>query len=273
MSEYQYYEFQAIDCPLSEADMEALRAVSTRAQITASRFTNHYNWGDFKGNPKQFMENWFDLHLHLASWGTRELMIRLPKRFVDRTQLDPLLQRCDDLIRIIDASEYWIMDIHIHEEEPKYDNWDEGDGWLGSIAPLRIDLLSGDWRLCYLLWLRARKFDDLEGDELEPLAGIGPLIGSLSAAADFFASTLTSSGRRPRCLLSVSGIRKLCPRQPTMRWPRFPMTRRQRCSIDSSKVIPMSSSRSENGCERAHWQWVDRPKKPCEPYPICGYAQ
>ena len=30
MSEYQYYEFQAIDRPLSQAEMAAVRALSTR---------------------------------------------------------------------------------------------------------------------------------------------------------------------------------------------------------------------------------------------------
>lgn len=40
MSEYQYYEFQAIDRPLREADQAALRALSTRARITATSFTN-----------------------------------------------------------------------------------------------------------------------------------------------------------------------------------------------------------------------------------------
>jgi hypothetical protein len=33
MSEYQYFEFQAIDRPLSEADRKALRDLSTRARI------------------------------------------------------------------------------------------------------------------------------------------------------------------------------------------------------------------------------------------------
>ena len=47
MSEYRYYEVQAIDRPLGEADMEALRILSTRARITATSFTNYYNWGDF----------------------------------------------------------------------------------------------------------------------------------------------------------------------------------------------------------------------------------
>ena len=68
MSEYQYYEFQAIDHPLDNTDREALRALSTRAQITATSFTNSYKWGDFQGNPDTLMEHWFDLHLYLANW-------------------------------------------------------------------------------------------------------------------------------------------------------------------------------------------------------------
>ena len=44
MSEYQYYEFQAIDRPLAEADVQVLRALSTRARITATSFINSYEW-------------------------------------------------------------------------------------------------------------------------------------------------------------------------------------------------------------------------------------
>ncbi len=42
MSEYQYYEFLAIDRPLTEREMQEFRAVSSRAVIAATRFTNHY---------------------------------------------------------------------------------------------------------------------------------------------------------------------------------------------------------------------------------------
>lgn len=48
MSEYQYYEFQAIDRPLDRAAQEALQSISSRASITATSFANHYEWGDFK---------------------------------------------------------------------------------------------------------------------------------------------------------------------------------------------------------------------------------
>lgn len=84
MSEYQYYEFRAIDRPLGDADRKALRALSSRAQITTTSFTNHYEWGDFKGDLRQLVERWFDLHLYLANWGTRRLIMRLPRRLMER---------------------------------------------------------------------------------------------------------------------------------------------------------------------------------------------
>ena len=42
MSEYQYYEFRAIDRPLDAAAQASLRALSSRARITAMSFTNTY---------------------------------------------------------------------------------------------------------------------------------------------------------------------------------------------------------------------------------------
>ena len=184
MSEYQYYEFQAVDRPLDEADREALRAYSTRARITAMSFTNHYNWGDFKGDPIVFMERWFDLHLYLTNWGTRELMIRLPKRLVDRAPFDSILDDCS-LAQVLESGEWLILDI-LDEDEPGDEDWDDGSGWLAALAPLRADLLSGDWRVLYLAWLAELDIEGRKDDETEPLPGIGPLTGALSAFAEFF---------------------------------------------------------------------------------------
>ncbi|MFI6991817.1 hypothetical protein ACI2LC_09125 [Nonomuraea wenchangensis] len=43
MSEYQYYEFLAIDRPLTDKQQAEVRALSTRAHITATSFTNEYH--------------------------------------------------------------------------------------------------------------------------------------------------------------------------------------------------------------------------------------
>jgi len=79
MSEYQYYEFQAIYRPLTAREQAALRKYSSRATITSSRFAVDYSWGDFKGNAAEWMEKYFDAFLYLANWGTHELMLRLPR--------------------------------------------------------------------------------------------------------------------------------------------------------------------------------------------------
>ena len=49
VSEYQYYEFQAIDRRLTAHEMAELRSFSTRARITPTSFVNDYEWGAFKG--------------------------------------------------------------------------------------------------------------------------------------------------------------------------------------------------------------------------------
>jgi hypothetical protein len=44
VSEYQYYEFLAIDRPLDEDERAEVRSLSTRARITATSFVNEYHW-------------------------------------------------------------------------------------------------------------------------------------------------------------------------------------------------------------------------------------
>jgi hypothetical protein len=183
MSEYQYYEFQAIDRPLSEADRQALRDLSTRARITATSFTNSYEWGDFKGDPAKLMERWFDLHLYLANWGSRRLMIRLPKRLVDRRLLDALLGEVDCATLSV-SGENLIVDIC--RDELELEDRDDGSGWLAALAPLRAEVLAGDLRLFYLLWLTAVQSGVFEADCPEPMPGIGPMSASLEAFAEFF---------------------------------------------------------------------------------------
>src|SRR3989339_627592 len=78
MSEYQYYEFLAIDRPLTFEETKDLRKLSTRARITPVSFTNEYNWGDFKGDPDKLMQRYFDAHVYVANWMTAIFMVRLP---------------------------------------------------------------------------------------------------------------------------------------------------------------------------------------------------
>ena len=106
MSEYQYYEFLAIDRPLDRAARDALRSISSRARITVTSFTNHYEWGDLKGDPREFMERWFDLHLYLANWGTRRLMLRVSKDTLRRVLRRRALPVGADTVRVLGTGDF-----------------------------------------------------------------------------------------------------------------------------------------------------------------------
>lgn len=49
MSEYQYYEFQAVDRPLTGTEMAELRALSTRAQDHADTAPKRLSLGQLQG--------------------------------------------------------------------------------------------------------------------------------------------------------------------------------------------------------------------------------
>ena len=161
-----------------------MRSISSRARITATSFTNHYEWGDLKGDPRKFMERWFDLHHYLANWSTRRLMLRVPKRFVNQADIDPFLREID-WVEVWTSGDNLIVDI-CRDEVELDDDWHDGSGQLAALAPLRADVLSGDLRLFYLLWLTAVQDEFVPEDELEPLPGIAPLTGALEGFAEFF---------------------------------------------------------------------------------------
>jgi hypothetical protein len=183
MSLYQYYEFRAVDRPLSRTEQDELRKISTRARITATGFVNHYEWGDFGGDPDRLMARYFDLFLYFANFGSRRLSIRLPKRLLDAAGLKRFTTS-NDSVRVRTAGDHVIVDVILYDIEAEYD--DRGDGWLEALAPLRDDILDGDLRPLYLIWLMAVESGEAPDDAIEPLPGIGPLKPSHEAFAQFF---------------------------------------------------------------------------------------
>lgn len=186
MSEYQYYEFQAVDRPLTKEEQRELRSASTRATITATRFTNHYEWGHFKGNSAVWMEKYFDAFLYLANWGTHELMLRLPRRVLDLETAKRYC--CGDPASARLKGDFVILALVSDNEDGDWEgDWDDGSGWLSSLIPLRSDLAGGDHRALYLAWLLCVQSGDLKDGSTEPPvpAGLGNLTASLKAFADF----------------------------------------------------------------------------------------
>jgi hypothetical protein len=185
MSEYQYYEFRAIDRSLTEREMRELREISSRAQITPVSFINVYNYGDFRGDPEELMEQYFDAFLYYANWGTRQLMFRLPRRLVDVERASAYCLGEGAALHVKD--EAVILEFIFSAEEPdEFIDKEEGET-LSSLIPLRADLLAGDWRALYLGWLLSIEMAELDDEVTEPPvpAGLGELTEALESFAEY----------------------------------------------------------------------------------------
>jgi hypothetical protein len=203
MSEYQYYEFQTIDRPLTERQIRELRRYSTRASITSTRFVNHYEWGGFKGDPSAWMAKYFDAFLYVANWGTRELMLRFPRRV-----LDPAIAKDYCGAGCAKSSGDFVMLDFVSDDESGDDWDDDGTGWLPALIPIRAEIANGDHRALYLAWLgyvqqRPAKNGTI-GAPVPP--GLGKLTAAQKAYADFLridadliaVASTPSSKTRPR---------------------------------------------------------------------------
>ncbi|MGH3210836.1 MAG: hypothetical protein ACRDNO_24080 [Trebonia sp.] len=194
MSEYQYYEFRALDRRLTAEQQRRLRSLSSRAEISATRFTNEYSFGDFRGDPGRLLEEYFDAYLYGSNWGTRELAFRLPRALLDA---DTARRYCDEEHRawVTQTADHVIVRFRWDDDEG--DDWIEGEGLLDPLLDARSELAAGDLRLLYLGWLLKVQLggfgedyeDDDEhlADEDEPPvpAGLRNLSDSLASVARF----------------------------------------------------------------------------------------
>jgi len=186
MSEYQYYEFLAVDRPLTSDEMKALRSLSTRAHITPVSFRNVYNWGNFSGDPQRMMKRYFDVHVYVANWMTAIFMVRLPASAL--TEEMAMAVTVPHLLDIECTQTHWIITWCLNESE-NYERFgsDDGGDWMARLAPVRDELLRGDLRSLYIGWLAAVGLEMVDDDEMEPVAawGLDNLTAGQQALAEF----------------------------------------------------------------------------------------
>ena len=176
MSEYQYYEWQTIDRALTAAEQAAVSQLSSHIDVTSTRAWVEYHWSGFKHDPKQVLARYFDAFLYYANWGCQRLAFRFPKGLLDEEALQPYLwEYCAELEPVGDCL---ILDISYPDEDGGH--WFEGEARLSALAPLRDDILAGDYRALYLAWLLAAAANDID-EELEPPVPPG-LQGAFGAA-------------------------------------------------------------------------------------------
>jgi hypothetical protein len=66
MSEYQYYEFAAIDRPISDEGLRYAQACSSRANVSRIRWQNTYHFGSFGGSVDTLLK-YYDAHFQAAA--------------------------------------------------------------------------------------------------------------------------------------------------------------------------------------------------------------
>ncbi|HVE70295.1 MAG TPA: hypothetical protein VNI54_02925 [Thermoanaerobaculia bacterium] len=183
MSEYQYYEFQAIDRRLTADEIAELRTFSTRARITSTSFVNDYQWGAFKGNEDAWMDKYFDAFLYFANWGTHVLKLRLPSNLLDKRTAT--LYCVGEFASVRERNGKTILTF-ASEDEENDETSDETDA-LSALIPIRTQLARGDLRSLYVGWLHCVQAGELGDDEVEPPVPprLGDRDGSLERLIDF----------------------------------------------------------------------------------------
>ena len=188
MSEYQRYEFMTSDRPLTRAQLDAVNSLSSHIEASATHALIEYHWGDFKHNPIQVLHEFFDGFLYWANWGSPQLALRFPHGILPTDLIDGY--DLEDFVTFTRYPDYDILDIHFGEMEAP-DLWTEYE--LGSLIPIRDELMEGDLRALYIVWLAAQgmmgSYDEEEDYEID-VPPVPPAFGKLTAAQRALAELL-----------------------------------------------------------------------------------
>lgn len=151
MSEYQYHEWQVVDRILTADEQAVVSDLSSHIEVSSSRALVTYSWGNFKHDPKQVLQKYFDGYFYQANWGSLRLMFRFPAGLLDEAEIEPYCT--EDEIHFETAGQYQVLDLDFNPEDGG--GWVETEAGLSRFIGLRGDVLEGDYRLLYLAWLKA----------------------------------------------------------------------------------------------------------------------
>ena len=153
MSEYQYYEFVAIDGPISDEGLRYAEGCSRRAEVSRVHWRNVYNFGDFGGSVDKLLE-YYDAHFYIANWGTVRFALAFPEGCLNLEAIRPYFQGNDPYEKTIsvkstgDRSVVWWE----RNEEGGW-GWTEGEGTINPLIVIHEELMRGDYRALFLGWL------------------------------------------------------------------------------------------------------------------------
>lgn len=185
MSEYQRYEFMTVERPLTGEQLDAVEALSSHIEATSTHAIIEYNWGDFKHDPIDVLRKYFDGFLYWANWGSPQLAFRFPPGILPANLIEGY--DLDDFVTFTRKANYDILDIQFGEMEAP-DEWTEYE--LGSLIAIRDELMEGDLRGLYIVWLAAQRMiqgyeedEEIEEEDYEiTVPPVPPGFSTLTAA-------------------------------------------------------------------------------------------
>jgi hypothetical protein len=186
MSEYQYFEFQSLDRPLTADQQAAMRRISHEVDLTPVRASFTYTAGSFNAEPSAVLAQNFDAMIHLTGWGDKRLMFRFPAALLDLEQVKAYVDPLGRCVTWSVRGDCALLDISFRRDPGS--GWIEAERWLPSLAPLRADILRGDYRVLYLAWLKSLTPEDAEDEAAEPPvpSGLRDLSPQLEAFIELF---------------------------------------------------------------------------------------
>lgn len=287
MSEYQYYEFAAIDGPISDEGLRYARGCSTRANVSRVRWQNTYHFGSFHGSVDTLL-NYYDAHFYIANWAAVRLALSFPKGVITPEVIRPYLRggdRYEDTLTFKELGNRCILSWERHEDGGWWEK--AGEGLIDQLIGIREELLRGDYRALFLGWLAdfdpAEWRDPKDGAVVIPPvpSGLGQLSPSLATLIEHFpvdpdalavAAGLSQASISERITiaavlerLSVSEMRALLARVAEgsgagvmnelnrLRYPRLPNPAGQfmRCTEFAAKSLEIRKARENQEAKAA----------------------
>lgn len=147
MSEYQYYEFCNIDKPMTSQTRHEMKLLSSRSNITTHGASYVYNYGDFRGNPKELLLKYFDVYFYISNWGILQLMFKYKIADININEIKSYL--IDSVITCEVIGEYVVLEVEINNEN--CGGWIDGEEMLGNLLPLYEEIKIKNYNLLQLV--------------------------------------------------------------------------------------------------------------------------
>lgn len=155
MSEYQAYQFDCIHRTLSSTERKAVAKLSSHITVGASHAFVDYRYGDFKHNPINILERYFDLLTYHADWGSQTVAFRFDAATVNYKQLSAFA--LDDTITVHTTGQSILVvaDFNENYDCESYGYFDEDERSASSFTCFYQEILNGDYRTLFIMWLQA----------------------------------------------------------------------------------------------------------------------